>query len=375
MKARIPKEKLEEIRRQNNKEVEVDRDMSLKDYDELIDSYGKGGVTTSVGDVESPWGISLATEFDTELMLEEINASDPKIVIETTDQKLIEVCTRFRIIAHKVSPLDTLRNLPYDDMIIDLHSSKVEKASMGLRVIIDKSSIPSEKEAKKYKCHNIGYLLVESSTEHDDERYYVGMRLSIIYTKQKKLSFSLSHTDGTFRVTDDPVLRKEYRDKVFNCDESVKERFIDKDGNNIEALMFKSINIWVAVVTALKNPEIREIWETKSREYSKNTTPSPYVYNSKPLENIKRIYMCEPHHTGRELTRHTDKWYVREHIAHSKYGKEYVRRGHYKGPKAKDDAVKAQPRKHTVDTYDNSNIDRDDLKEFFEQLKKNHPAN
>jgi hypothetical protein len=368
VKVRIPKEKLQEIHKQNDREVEVNRDMSLKEYDELLDSYGKGGVTTSVGDVESPWGISIATEFDTELMLEEINKSDPKVAIEITDKKLIGICKRFGIVGGRLNPFDVLNNLPYDDMIIDMYSAEKQDTKVGIRVIIDKSSIPSEKMVKKYHHgHSIGYFLIMSRSEKDPEEYYVGMRLQIENVNKRSI-FTVDHTNGTFRVSDDPALRKEYRDKLFDCDESVKDRFVDSNGNNLEELAQRSIAIWTSIVTGLKNPEIREIWETRSREYSESNKPSTYVYNSKPLENIKRIYMCEPHHTGREITRHTDKWYVREHIAHSKYGKEFIRKGHYKGPKAKDESSKVEPRKRSVETWDTSKIDRDQYAKFMALL-------
>ena len=94
------------------------------------------------------------------------------------------------------------------------------------------------------------------------------------------------------------------------------------------------------------------------------------MYNNQPLRNIKRIYMCEHNFSGREITRHTDKWLVREHKAHSKYGKEFTRKEHYKGPKAKDEKVKAEPRKRTVDDWDKSNINRDDIANFIAMLNK-----
>ena len=78
--------------------------------------------------------------------------------------------------------------------------------------------------------------------------------------------------------------------------------------------------------------------------------------------------MCEHQSTGRELERHTDKWYVRGHEVHKKNGKVYFRKGHYKGPGRDDKDSKPEPRKMVLNTFGNS-LDKEDLDEFYNLLK------
>ena len=66
-------------------------------------------------------------------------------------------------------------------------------------------------------------------------------------------------------------------------------------GVNDTTIFLTFITILPYIIKALNNPEIKEIWETEEVKISDNPDLKKY-YPKRPLENIKRIYMCEHTH-------------------------------------------------------------------------------
>ena len=380
MKARIPKQINNDQDNQNEMaqhDFGFDRDTTNKEIQRKINKFAK-----KIGDwsgaapgpplrIRSPLGFDIYSEHYSERLIEDMLKHKPKVLIDTNIPIMRDLDSRFKETKDHKDFLYYFENLPYDDMLIKIKDPS-NNTSILIHMIIKKKRYLDHKdniESGKFEPFDFGIMSVSLYSGSECIYPETATTIGLVFDEEKNILHPIF--SGFFLVNTSRAYRKSFRDRFIDHSDEIDDTISLKIIN----IMMGALDSWCTCVFALNNPEVREIWETNTQEQNKTNKQAIYMYNNQPLRNIKRIYMCEPHHTGRELTRHTDKWLVREHKAHSKYGKEFTRKEHYKGPKAKDNTVEAQPRKRTVDTYDNSNIDRDDLKEFFEQLKKNHPAN
>lgn len=380
MKARIPKQTNNDQDIQNEMaqhDFGFDRNSTNKEIQRKINKFAKkigNWEGASIGPpirIRSPLGFDIYSEHYSERLIEDMLKRKPKVLIDTSIPIMKDLDSRFKETKDHNDFLYYFENLPYDDMLISI-KDPANNTAIHIRMIIKKKKYLDKKDdikSRNFEPFDFGIMSVSLYSGSECMYPETATTVGLVLDEEPHIFHPIF--SGFFPVNTSRAYRKSFRDRLIDHTDEIDDTITLKIVN----IMMGALDSWCTCVFALNNPEIREIWETNTQEQNKTDKPSIYMYNNQPLRNIKRIYMCEPHHTGREITRHTDKWLVREHKAHSKYGKEFTRKEHYKGPKAKDDTVQAQTRKHTVDTYDNSNIDRDDLKEFFEQLKKNHPAN
>lgn len=316
-----------------------------------------GGILTKytqLGPEKSPSGILIMNPTTHQSFINKIDNSCAQSEIITTREKLSEIVMRYS------GSYDLLENdpdvylkSPYDDFVVMLDDK------WFYRVILDKEKIKAvTKSYMEYRqfSETVGLIMINS---HEHSEYMI----MGVLTFEKFLGRS-----DVFKLTLNPKMGI----SIYEHDESKLNEFhkIVQTGFGIndstEILMF--ITVLPTIIKALNDPEIREIWTTKTVSASDGIISKYYPSNNKPIENIKRIYMCEHQETGRQLERHTDKWFVRGHEVHRKDGKVYFRKGHYKGPAREDTNVKLEPRKRSIDTFGN-NLNKEDLDEFYKLLK------
>lgn len=308
---------------------------------------------TNIGSIKNPNGVMLMNPIKHKSFIEKIDASYTQSEIITTKEKFIEIVNKYTtgdILSE--NEVDVYMKSPYDDFILAVD----EKC---YRIIIDKEKI---KSVTKPYMYNRNYsepvgMIIADSNEYPE------------YTIFGVLSFEkfLGNSD-VFKLTINAKLGlsiyEHDESKLNEFQKSVQPNFGIKDSTEI--LSF--ITLLPTIIKALNDPEVKEIWDTQEINISDDPHSTRLVSDKKPLENIKRIYMCEHQPVGRELERHTDKWYVRGHEVHRKNGKVFFRKGHYKGPGREDPNNKPEPRKRVINTFGNS-LDKEDLDEFYNLLK------
>jgi hypothetical protein len=284
------------------------------------------------------------------LFIEKIDDSNPQSEIIASGEKLSEIIKKQDIDLFE-NEVDTYMKSPYDDFIMTMDDNS------HYRVILYKEEIKSVTEP--YMCNRryskpVGIIMAKSHEYSDCTIFGV-------------LSFEkfLDRLD-VFKLTINPYIGL----SIYDHDETKINEFqkiiqTGSGGVNDTTIFLTFITILPTVIKALNNPEIKEIWETKDVKISDNPDLKKY-YTKRPLENIKRVYMCEHAHIDREIEHHTDKWFVRGHEVHMKNGTTYFRRGYYKGPARFDDSI-IEPRKRTLDTV--CNDVKKDLDDFYNLLK------
>lgn len=308
---------------------------------------------TQLGPEKSPTGLLTMNPITRQSYINKIDNSCTQSEIITTRDKLSEIVMRYS------GSYDLMENdpdvyikSPYDDFIVLLDDK------WYYRVILDKEKIKtvtkSYMELRQYS-EPAGIIMINS---HEHSEYMI---LGVL-TFEKFLGQS-----DVFKLTLNPKIGI----SIYDHDETKLDEFqkLVRTGFGIndstEILMF--ITVLPTIIKALNDPEIKEIWTTKTISAS-DGLGSKYYPSNKPIENIKRIYFCDHQETGRQLERHTDKWFVRGHEVHRKNGTVFYRKGHYKGPAREDTNVKPEPRKRSIDTF-GSTLNKEDLDEFYNLLK------
>lgn len=374
MKARIPKQ-INNVQDNQNEMAQhdfgFDRNSTNREIQRKINKFAKkigdwDGVTPAPPiRIRSPLGFDIYSEYYSERLIEEVLKHKPKVLIDTNIPIMRDLDSHFKETKDHNDFLYYFENLPYDDMLINIKDPS-NNTAVHIHMIIKKKKYFDHKaniESGKFEPFDFGIMSVSLYSGSECVYPETATTIGLVFDEENKIFHPIF--SGFFLVSTSRAHRKSFRDRFIDHTDEIDDTISLKIVN----LMMGSLDSWCTCVFALNNPEIREIWETNTREQNATDKPSVYMYNNQPLRNIKRIYMCEHNFSGREITRRTDKWLVREHKAHSKYGKEFTRKEHYKGPKAKDDNVKVEPRKRKVDTYDQSNIDRDKISEFMSMLK------
>jgi hypothetical protein len=284
------------------------------------------------------------------LFIEKIDDSNPQSEIIASGEKLSEIIKKQDIDLFE-NEVDTYMKSPYDDFIMTMDDNS------HYRVILYKEEIKSVTEPYMYNrrySKPVGIIMAESHEYSDCTIFGV-------------LSFEkfLDRLD-VFKLTINPYIGL----SIYDHDETKINEFqkiiqTGSGGVNDTTIFLTFITILPTVIKALNNPEIKEIWETEDVKISDNSDLKKY-YTKRPLENIKRVYMCEHAHIDREIEHHTDKWFVRGHEVHMKNGTTYFRRGYYKGPARLDDRI-IEPRKRTLNTV--CDDVKKDLDDFYNLLK------
>ena len=284
------------------------------------------------------------------LFIEKIDDSNPQSEIIVAGEKLSEIIKKQDIDLFE-NEVDTYMKSPYDDFIMTMDNNS------HYRVILYKEKIKSVTKPYMYNrrySEPVGIIMAESHEYSDCTIFGV-------------LSFEkfLGRLD-VFKLTINPYIGL----SIYDHDETKINEFqkiiqTGSGGVNDTTIFLTFITILPTVIKALNNPEIKEIWETEDVKISDNPDLKKY-YTKRPLENIKRIYMCEHTHVDREIEHHTDKWFVRGHEVHMKNGTTYFRRGYYKGPARLDDRI-IEPRKRTLNTV--CDDVKKDLDDFYNLLK------
>jgi hypothetical protein len=284
------------------------------------------------------------------LFIEKIDDSNPQSEIIASGEKLSEIIKKQDIDLFE-NEVDTYMKSPYDDFIMTMDDNS------HYRVILYKEEIKSVTEPYMYNrrySKPVGIIMAESHEYSDCTIFGV-------------LSFEkfLDRLD-VFKLTINPYIGL----SIYDHDETKINEFqkiiqTGSGGVNDTTIFLTFITILPTVIKALNNPEIKEIWETEDVKIGDNSDLKKY-YTKRPLENIKRVYMCEHAHIDREIEHHTDKWFVRGHEVHMKNGTTYFRRGYYKGPARLDDRI-IEPRKRTLNTV--CDDVKKDLDDFYNLLK------
>ena len=345
-------------------DIELSYDTRREDLDKLIDSLNSVGISEVIFSYPNVSGDNFSIEAEAVSVdyIDDINDSVPKADIIISKDKFSEINNKYGY-TPKYDGYDMIKKLAYDDIIFTLSDWDFK-----VRVIVNMESVINE--IKYMKQHNetwsmmiVGYIIMYDNNVSDDpDEWVVAMPIHIYESfrtrKQRYYQFIASENDGIFSISDKFEVRKRFRHNML--------RF-GSDRYNITSFN-QMLLVWENIAKALNDPEIKEIWETKEIKISSDPSLKRYSSNKKPLENIKRIYMCEHQSTGREIERHTDKWYVRGHEVHRKNGKVFFRKGHYKGPGRDDKDNKPEPRKMVLNTFGNS-LDKEDLDDFYNLLK------
>ena len=375
MKVRIPKQpdNIQDIQNETAQhDFGFDRNTTNKEIQRKINKFAKkignwdGVVPAPPIRTRCPMGFDIYSEYYSERLIEEmLKNRKPKVLIDTNIPIMRDLDSHFRENKENANFLYYFENLPYDDMLINIKDPSNDTA-IHIRMIVEKKKYLDNKddiESGVFEPFDFGIMSVSFYSGSECIYPETATTVGLVFDKEKDILHPVF--SGFFLVNISREYRKLFRDRFIDHADEIDDTISLKLVN----AMMGAIDSWCTCVFALNNPEIREIWETNTREQNETDKSSIYMYNNQPLRNIKRIYMCKHNFSEREITRHTDKWLVREHKAHSKYGKEFIRKEHYKGPKAKDDNVKVEPRKRKVDTYDKSNIDRDKISAFMSMLK------
>lgn len=295
-------------------------------------------------------GISAMDSTIHKQFIEKIDDSNPQSEIIAAGEKLSEIIKKQD---HDLfeNEVDIYMKSPYDDFIMTMDDNS------HYRVILYKEKIKSVTKPYMYNrqySQPVG-IIIAKSREYSD------------YTIFGVLSFEkfLDRLD-VFKLTVNPYIGL----SVYDHDEAKINEYqkiiqTGSGGVNDATAFLTFITVLPYIIKALNNPEIKEIWETEEVKISDNPDLKKY-YTKRPLENIKRIYMCEHTHVDREIEHHTDKWFVRGHEVHKKNGTTYFRRGYYKGPARLDDRV-IEPRKMILNTV--CDDVKKDLDDFYNLLK------
>jgi hypothetical protein len=335
--------------------LNVTRDESIasvtKKFNDLTKNSNTPGVYIECNET-TPKGVPIVPEFKHVEALAAVDKSSPQIDIIVPDEKMGELLNRYESEIFE-NEKELYMKSPYDDMLITCNNRR-------FRIILYKQGtqvFTSKLFKHKREMDHVGYIIMEPMDGSDRYISFGG------------LFYRLLGSPNAFKLTVDPKFltiyehnpaeRKRFRDKLA----------VDKYTQLQDATdMIMFLTLLPAIMRALMDPEVKEIWETKEINLSNDPHSTGLVSNKKPLENIKRVYMCEHQHTDREIERHTNKWYVRGHEVHRKDGKVFFRKGHYKGPGRDDKDNKPEPRKMVLNKFGNS-LDKEDLDNFYNLLK------
>lgn len=344
--------------------IELSYDTRRDDMDNLLDALQSAGISEVTFSYPNVSGNNFCIEVESvsEDYIDDINDSVPKADIIISEDKLSELNNKYGF-TPKYDGYDMVTRLSYDDLIFA--SSNWD---FKIRVIVNIES--TKNEIQYMKQHNetwsrmiVGYIIIyDNMVSEDPDEWDVAMPIHIYESfrtrKQRYYQFIASEDDGIFSISDKFEVRRKFRHNMIQFG---SDRYTITSFNQM-------LLMWENIAKALNDPEIKEIWETKEIKISNDPSIKRYSSNKKPLENIKRIYMCEHQSTGREIERHTDKWYVRGHEVHRKNGKVFFRKGYYKGPGRDDKDTKPEPRKRVINTFGNT-LDKEDLDEFYNLIK------
>lgn len=281
--------------------------------------------------------------------IEKIDDSNPQSEIVTTGEKLGEIIEKRKYDLFE-NEVDIYMKSPFDDFI-------VTKDDEQYRVILYKEKIKSVTKPYMYNrrfSEPVG-IIMGNSYEYSDYKIFGVLVFEKFLGSSDVFKLTINPYIGLSTYEHDETKINEFQKIVKTGSRGVKDT----------TTLIAFITLLMAIIKALNDPEIKEIWETEAVKISDNPGLKK-CYSKRPLENIKRIYMCEHTHVDREIERHTDKWFVRGHEVHKKNGKTYFRRGYYKGPARLDDKI-IEPRKRTLDTV--CNDVKKDLDDFYNLLK------
>lgn len=303
--------------------------------------------------IETPNGMNMMNPIKHKMFIEKIDASHTQSEIITTKEKFIEIVNKYTddniLLENEV---DVYMKSPYEDFILAVDEKRY-------RIIIDKEKIKSVNKPYMYNrkySEPVGMIIADSN-EYPEYTIFGVLSFEKFLNQLNVFKLTLNAMIGLSIYEHDQQKLDEFQ-KNIHPDFGIKD--------TTEILTF--ITLVPCIIKALNDPEIKEIWETKEINISDDPHSARLVSDKKPLENIKRIYMCEHKHTDRVLERHTDKWYVKGHEVHRKNGKVFFRKGHYKGPGRDDKDNKPEPRKMVLNTFGNT-LDKEDLDNFFNMLK------
>jgi hypothetical protein len=281
--------------------------------------------------------------------IEKIDDSNPQSEIVTTGEKLGEIIEKRKYDLFE-NEVDIYMKSPFDDFI-------VTKDDEQYRVILYKEKIKSVTKPYMYNrrfSEPVG-IIMSNSYEYSDYKIFGVLVFEKFLGSSDVFKLTINPYIGLSTYEHDETKINEFQKIVKTGSRGVKDT----------TTLIAFITLLMTIIKALNDPEIKEIWETEAVKISDNPDLKK-CYSKRPLENIKRIYMCEHTHVDREIERHTDKWFVRGHEVHKKNGKTYFRRGYYKGPARLDDKI-IEPRKRTLDTV--CNDVKKDLDDFYNLLK------
>ena len=317
----------------------------------ILTKYTQIGLEEPPRTMETPGvGMSVMDSTIHKQFIEKIDDSNPQSEIIAAGEKLREIIKKQDKDLFE-NEVDIYMKSPYDDFIMTMDDNS------HYRVILYKEKIKYVTKPYMYNrrfSEPVG-IIMGKSREYSD------------YTIFGVLSFEkfLDRLD-VFKLTINPYIGlSPYDHDESKINEYQKIIQTGSGGINDTTAFLTFITILPYIIKALNNPEIKEIWETEEVKISDNPDLKKY-YTKRPLENIKRIYMCEHTHVDREIEHHTDKWFVRGHEVHMKNGTTYFRRGYYKGPARLDDRI-IEPRKRTLNTV--CDDVKKDLDDFYNLLK------
>ena len=298
---------------------------------------------------ESPIKLKLMDLTTHKQFIEKIDDSNPQSEIVTTGEKLGEIIEKRKYDLFE-NEVDIYMKSPFDDFI-------VTKDDEQYRVILYKEKIKSVTKPYMYNrrfSEPVG-IIMGNSYEYSDYKIFGVLVFEKFLGSSDVFKLTINPYIGLSTYEHDETKINEFQKIVKTGSRGVKDT----------TTLIAFITLLMTIIKALNDPEIKEIWETEAVKISDNPDLKK-CYSKRPLENIKRIYMCEHTHVDREIERHTDKWFVRGHEVHKKNGKTYFRRGYYKGPARLDDKI-IEPRKRTLDTV--CNDVKKDLDDFYNLLK------
>jgi hypothetical protein len=281
--------------------------------------------------------------------IEKIDDSNPQSEIVTTGEKLGEIIEKRKYDLFE-NEVDIYMKSPFDDFIVTNDDEQY-------RVILYKEKIKSVTKPYMYNrrfSEPVG-IIMGNSYEYSDYKIFGVLVFEKFLGSSDVFKLTINPHIGLSTYEHDETKINEFQKIVKTGSRGVKDT----------TTLIAFITLLMTIIKALNDPEIKEIWETEAVKISDNPDLKK-CYSKRPLENIKRIYMCEHTHVDREIERHTDKWFVRGHEVHKKNGKTYFRRGYYKGPARLDDKI-IEPRKRTLDTV--CNDVKKDLDDFYNLLK------
>ena len=281
--------------------------------------------------------------------IEKIDDSNPQSEIVTTGEKLGEIIEKRKYDLFE-NEVDIYMKSPFDDFI-------VTKDDEQYRVILYKEKIKSVTKPYMYNrrfSEPVG-IIMGNSYEYSDYKIFGVLVFEKFLGSSDVFKLTINPYIGLSTYEHDETKINEFQKIVQTGSRGVKDT----------TTLIAFITLLMAIIKALNDPEIKEIWETEAVKISDNPDLKK-CYSKRPLENIKRIYMCEHTHVDREIEHHTDKWFVRGHEVHMKNGTTYFRRGYYKGPARLDDRI-IEPRKRTLNTV--CDDVKKDLDDFYNLLK------